>query len=510
MEALMTIISKNSQLINKKDLSNSFNELNSFIKDAAKKSVTAHEVETAIWKMVLKIGKEAMGNFFSMLGSGDLGDKMQLPSGKKLVKFKNTSSKSYMTIFGEFNLNRSVYGTREKQRIECIPLDARLKLPDSKFSYLLQDWDLSFAVENSFNSTNKTINKILGLTQSVDSLERMNYKMSLDVDEYRDQKKIPSEEEEGAIFVVSADGKGIPMRKEENELRIENHRKKGIKNNKKKMATVGTAYTIDPLIRTPEDVVKSLFSKGREKNSEGAKDRPHAQNKNVYASLTYEMGGSIYESSDVVFSRLRDETVSRNSKVNRPFVLLMDGQESLWTKAGEYFPEGAIQILDLLHVTPRLWQAAHLFCEEGSKYAIDFVKARLLKILQGDVLNMVKGLKKMGTMNNFKGTKKESLEKICNYLVKNQDRLRYDVYLANGLPIASGVIEGACRYYVKDRMERSGMRWSIDGAQAMLDVRSVHLNGDWDDYLDFKRRKEGSDLYANMDTANDIEWPLAG
>ena len=503
----MTRISQKTQSINEKHLSNSLKELQSFVRNAAEGSFTAHATEVGIWERVLKMGREAMGLFFSSLGTGDLGDSLQTAAGQELIKFADLSERPYMTVFGEFNLRRAVYGEREKQKIEHIPLDARLNLPSSKFSFLLQDWDQSFAVENSFNTTNKIVHKILGLTQSVDSLERMNYKLSLDVEEFRDIKEVPHADDEGEIFVISADGKGIPMRKEESELPIENHQKKGIKNNKKKMATVGAAYSIDPLVRTPEDVVKSLFTKNKSDDQKD-KDRPHAQNKNVYASLTYEMDGEVYNSADVVFKRLRDEEKLRNPNQST-CVLLMDGQESLWTKGEEYFSQNVIQVLDLLHVTPRLWQAAHLFHKEGSAEAIAFVKERLLKVLQGDVLNVVKGLRKMGTTKNLKGKKKESLTKICNYLVKNADRLRYDIYLTKGLPIASGVIEGACRYYVKDRMERSGMRWSIDGAQAMLDVRSIHLNGDWDDYLEFKKNKEKKELYTNIEVNDEFEWPLA-
>lgn len=503
----MTRISQKTQSINEKHLLNSLKELQSFVLGAAKDSLTAYATEVGIWERVLKMGREAMSIFFSSLGTGDLGDSLQTSSGQELVKFTKPSKRPYMTIFGEFTLLRTVYGEREKQKIKHIPLDARLHLPNSKFSYLLQDWDQSFAVDNSFNTTNKIVKKILGITQTVDSLERMNYKLSLDVEEFRDIKELPDADDEGEIFVISADGKGIPMRKEESELPIENHQKKGIKNNKKKMATVGTVYSIDPLVRTPEEVVKSLFTKNKSDDQKET-GRPHAQNKNVYASLTYEMDGEIYNSTDVVFERLRDEEKLRNP--NKSIcILLMDGQESLWNKGEEYFSQNVIQVLDLLHVTPRLWQAAHLFQKEGSVEAITFIKERLLKVLQGDVLNVVKGLRKMGATKNLKGKKKESLARVCNYLVKNAGRLRYDIYLARGLPIASGVIEGACRYYVKDRMERSGMRWSIDGAQAMLDVRSIHLNGDWDKYFEFKRNREKEELYTNIEIKNELKWPLA-
>src|SRR5262249_39712061 len=116
-------------------------------------------------------------------------------------------------------------------------------------------------------------------------------------------------------------------------------------------------------------------------------------------------------------------------------------------------------ILDLLHVTPRLWQAAHLFHPEKSNEAEQFVRERVLKVLEGKVELVVRGLREMGTKRKLTGSKKASLAKICAYLDNNRERMQYDQYLAKGYPIASGVIEGACRHLVKDRMERAGMHW---------------------------------------------------
>jgi hypothetical protein len=73
--------------------------------------------------------------------------------------------------------------------------------------------------------------------------------------------------------------------------------------------------------------------------------------------------------------------------------------------------------------------------------------------------------------------------------------MRYDEYLAAGYPIATGVIEGACRHIVKDRMERTGMRWKIPGAQAMLELRTIHINGDWETFQQFRVKFETKRLY---------------
>jgi len=190
-------------------------------------------------------------------------------------------------------------------------------------------------------------------------------------------------------------------------------------------------------------------------------------------------------------------------------VSIMDGQESLWEAKERHFGVTVVEILDILHVTPRLWQAAHLFHKEGSAAARSFVRERVRKVLAGRVTGVVKGLRRLGTTHGLSGPKRKTLRTLCGYLSSNAKRMRYDVYLAKGYPVASGVIEGACRHYVKDRMERSGMRWSKVGAQAMLDVRSEYLNGDWEAFHAFRIEHQTKRLYPHRQLLHGVEWTLA-
>ena len=75
--------------------------------------------------------------------------------------------------------------------------------------------------------------------------------------------------------------------------------------------------------------------------------------------------------------------------------------------------------------------------------------------------------------------------------------MKYDEYLAKGYPVGSGVIEGACRSFVKDRMELAGMRWSEAGAEAMLELRSIKVNNKWDDFWKYFTAKEKGKLYED-------------
>jgi hypothetical protein len=108
---------------------------------------------------------------------------------------------------------------------------------------------------------------------------------------------------------------------------------------------------------------------------------------------------------------------------------------------------------------------------------------------------LVNGYRRRRTEGRLRGTKQEVVRSAIEYLENNREHMKYDEYLAAGYPIGSGVAEGACRHLVKDRLEQTGMRWTVAGAQAMLHVRAVYLNDQWDDFLEFRVEQEQSRLY---------------
>lgn len=415
--------------------------------------------------------------------------------------------RSYHSIFGPFTLWRFVYGSREGQRIEFVPLDARLALPEGEYSYVLQDWAGTLCVEHAFARTAQTLDTILGLSLAVDSLERMSRKMAVSVAGFRNSLGKPPAKEEGEILVATADGKGVPMRRPADQRPVGARRKKGEKANKKQMATIGCVYTVDPKHRTPEDVVKALFREGPSRQP-GESREPVAVHKRVWSSLTYEEDGTHVDAETEVFTWMAQETESRRRK-DQPMVCLIDGQRSLWTSCAAHLPSDRVEILDLLHVTSYLWDAAYLFHAEGSDEASAFVHDRVLRILRGEVRYVIGGLRQMGTKRGLAAAKRKKLSRICNYFQRNRDRMRYHDYLAAGFSVASGVIEGACRHLVKDRMERAGMRWTIDGAQAMLDLRSAYINDQWSPLQTYRIRQETQRLYPQRQILQHLTWQLA-
>src|SRR6516225_1610117 len=166
-------------------------ELLTFVRTAATQGTAVHDVERELWQRLLRLGHTTLRQFFAWQGSGDVGDTVTLPDGQVWERLPELHPRRYVSIFGEFTLARTVYGSREGQRIAFVPLDNRLQLPESVFSYVLQDWDQGLCVEQAFGQAQSTVARMLNLKQSVDSLEQMNVHMAEQVTDFRENRPRP-------------------------------------------------------------------------------------------------------------------------------------------------------------------------------------------------------------------------------------------------------------------------------------------------------------------------------
>jgi len=133
------------------------------------------------------------------------------------------------------------------------------------------------------------------------------------------------------------------------------------------------------------------------------------------------------------------------------------------------------------------------------------VESYLRKLLEGKVNRVIGGIRQMATKRgHLSKHKTEKLEQYLNYLAQRREYMKYDEYLAAGYPIGSGVVEGACRHLVKDRMEQTGMRWRIAGAQAILSLRAIYVNEDWDAFHAHRIHAEQRKLYPYKKRLNVI------
>jgi hypothetical protein len=466
--------------------------LRDFVQQAARDGQRIDTVERELFRQLLGLGHSLLSAFVAAQGDGDLGPQAETPEGRTVRRLPERHDRRYVSIFGELTIDRVAYGTREGQRIEHVPLDQRLGLPEGDFSYVLEDWGQRLCLKGSFAEAGQSLEMLLGLKIGVRALEQMNQVVAAHARSFQASLEPPPPGEEGPLMVVTADGKGVPMRRPEPEdnPRPHHRRTKGEKANKKRMACVGAVYSIDRFVRKAEDIIDEVL---RDKK---AKQRPEPQHKHVWAEMTREVEGQPpVTAKDGLFCHLTDELAARSLGHDRPLICLMDGERALWDAQAAYFPE-AVGVLDLFHVLERLWAVAHCFHKEGSDEAKEFVEQRLRDLLQGRVGYVIGGLRRRLKAGKLSGPRRQVVRSALQYLGNNRAHMRYDEYLAAGYPIGSGVAEGACRHLVKDRMEQAGMRWTVGGAQAMLHVRALYLNDEWEEFHEHRVELEQARLYT--------------
>lgn len=402
---------------------------------------------------------------------------------------KRPHQRTLRTVLGQVTIERTAYAAAGQTSVH--PLDEQLQLPARSFSYPLQERLVRHAVQGPFAEAVANVERATGVGLSQRSAQQQVLEAAADFQAFYRQHAVADPQQTGPIVVTGIDGKGVPMIKPEQTLR-QVRRRKGDKKHKKRMATVATVRTQQPRVRTPQEVVESLFRTTPTPRRPRARHKPAppAEHKRVWADLL--------ASKDEVLAAVAEEVRRVDPTGGKTHVALCDGERALQRRivpALLAVVPAVILILDLLHAVEKLWRAAYCFYPEGSEEATAWVRKQTLRLLQGGVSQVIKGMRQSATKRGLTGSKRQTLEKVGNYLRRNRKYMRYDDYLRQGLPIASGCVEGACKHLIKDRLERSGMRWSLAGAEAMIQLRSVYLSGDFDDYWEFHLEQEQRRLY---------------
>jgi hypothetical protein len=393
------------------------------------------------------------------------------------------------TIVGEVTVERTAYAAAGQDSVH--PLDEQLHLPARSFSYPLQERLLRQTVQGPFDEAIDDLQRDTTVRLSKRTAEQLVVEAAVDFQAFYSQQAAAQPEQIGPIVVTGIDCKGVPMIKPEQTLR-KVRRGKGDKKHKKRMATVASVRTVQPRVRTAEEVVDSLFRTTPKPRQPRVRKKPAAppQHKRVWADLL--------SSKDEVITQVVEEVRRVDPTGSKIHVALCDGERALQKRilpALQKVVPTVMLILDLMHVLEKLWQVAHCLYPEGSKEATAWVRKQALRVLQGQVSQVIKGMRQSATKGGLGGKKGQTVEKVAKYLRRNRKYMKYDQYLRQGLPIASGCVEGACKNVIKDRMERSGMRWSLQGAEAMIRMRSLYLSGDFEDYWDFHLEQEQRRLY---------------
>lgn len=460
-----------------------FQELERFLSDAAEAHLGLSELERGSERRSRELVRLSLQAHVDSRGDGDVGDAIVVsgPDGPVRLAYKRLHTRSILTLFGEIRVTRMGYGAPGHKALH--PLDAELCLPERIYSYECQRRLIRGAICGPFDEAITLVCEMTGLIVPKRSAEQIVRDAAADFDVfYAARAQAEVKPARGEILVGAIDCKGIPMVKPERALRVV-RRGKGEKANKKRMATVAAVHTQQPLARMPDQVLASLFQTG-EQPERPKRTPPH--HKRVWASLTSD--------KDTFIADVKAEMIKRDPRHRRTWVIVTDGERALQRRVCQTFTDVTL-VLDLLHVLEKLWKAGHALYREGSRDAEQFVYERAERILTGHVSQVIKGLRLIVTKRKLTGTKAKALQEVAGYLYSNRERMKYNLYLANGWPIASGSVEGACKNLIRDRFERSGMRWTPETAEALLRLRATYLSGDFEAYWEFHIQQDQRRLY---------------
>ena len=403
------------------------------------------------------------------------------------------------TVMGTVNVERLAY--RHGGASNLHPGDAALNLPVERHSHGLRRLAAIEATRGSFDDAAAAIERSTGVVVAKRQVESLTGAAATDVEDFY-AARAPAPATSDDVVVISVDGKGIVMRPD--ALREPTAKaagaatpklgvrlSKGEKRYRKRMAEVGAVYDLAPVARTPSDVLASKHS-----DDTSPPPAPKATGKWVTASVAR-------DAAEVV-ARVFNEAERRDPGRQRCWVALVDGNNHQIDRINAEAENRKVKVpivIDLIHVMEYIWGAAWCFFAEGDQSAEDWVRDKTLCVLEGNARDVAAGIRRRATTARLTTATRKKADACANYLINKAPYLDYPTALAAGWPIATGIIEGTCRYLVADRMDITGARWSVDGAEAVLKLRAVRSNGDFDDYwafhLDHERQRVHESRYAD-------------
>jgi hypothetical protein len=451
---------------------------------------SAAAIESTIFRQVLKLGAMLLGLFFETRGAVKPVGPIRSEDGTPL-RYHDRRSIGYLSIFGKLRVWRHAF-TAPGQPVVC-PLDGELSLPERCYSDVLREWATYGVTDGAYRASQTVLERVLGVTLSVQAIETAVAEDATDVAAFLTAPVVASPEARpGSLLVVQADGKGVPMVPGETGVptrQREIRRKRGQPPGIKKEAMVTAVYTLDPTPRRPDDVLATLLPLDGDVAPAPAEwaDRSRPVGKELRATL---------DGKTAAVTRLAERTAQYDGPHIQQRLALTDGDDALQRALRDALPDYPL-VLDIIHALEHLWEAANGLLGERHPERTAWVRTRLGQLLHGQALAVAADLRTVAAAPTSRATASALLTRTAGYYERNAPYMRYDVYLADGWPIGTGVVEGACRHLVKDRLEQAGMRWTRSGAQALLDLRAIRLNGAWDAYWRFHRRRQHRLRYPN-------------
>jgi hypothetical protein len=503
---MMTLYEKETLF---KSLDESYADLKAYVENAVGQQ-ELHEVERALFRCLLGLGRGLLEAFVKQSGTGYEADNPPLSEAGHPMVYKETLDSAYVSIFGQITISRAGYAHPDGGRV--YPIDAQLNLPAHKYSYVLLKWLQGASAQEDFRSAVSRFNEIFEFSFFPELPQRQGLLIAEYVEPFYDQVPAPPLDTEGSHIALSADSKGIRILQSEREQtppegEAKPRRGKGEKPGIKKDAVVVTDFSFYPHPREAEDIVKRLLDeftkseiahakRARQRRREEGLEEPRApHNKHVFATL---------DGKRAAFDHLLSHVQKRDPQGHKRLIALLDGDPYLEDQLHQALntrnlrPQLDAVILDIIHASEYLWEVGTALYGEKGPSRIHWVREKLYALLESKVGYVIGGLKQIHTKKPLTLHQRKVLQKTITYFENHRHMMDYATYLEKGYPIATGIVEATCGSLVKDRMEHSGMRWSITGAQAVLAQRAVVKNGDWNDFWTYFIDAERQRLYPTV------------
>lgn len=394
------------------------------------------------------------------------------------------------TIFGSVTVTRCAW--RAPGVPNLYPADAALSLPAGRHSHGLARAAVTEAVRGSFDHAKTGIEARCGPVIGKRQIEQLVVSAAADIDAFYAQP-IPLPHTAEDLLVISVDGKGVVMRPQ--ALRPATAkaaaRHKGIfrtrlapgeKPCRKRMATLGVVYDAAPAPRRPHDVIAVP---GGRHGARPPRPGPKARGKWLH--------GSVIAGPQEVVAAVFAHAQARDPLHARTWVVLVDGARHQLDLVRDQAARRGVRIhivIDVIHVLEYLWKAAWCLHAADDPAAQDWVATCALALLAGDTGHVAATIDAQATAAGLSRQQRGGIDTCIRYLTGHAEHLRYDQALEGGWPIATGVIEGACRHLIGDRLDITGARWGLAGAEAILKLRAVISCGDFAAYWRYHLDRE--------------------
>jgi len=397
--------------------------------------------------------------------------------------------RALVTVFGGVMVARIAYRARDLPDLH--PADAVLNLPVETHSHGLRRLAAIEATRGSYTDAATAIARTTGVTIGKRQLEALTARAATDIAGFYATRTVAACPDT-TVLAMTYDGKGVVMRpdalrpgtaKARASRKLTGRLSRGEKRCRKRMAEVAAVYDLTPVPRTAADIMPDQRDQTR--------PAPSAHAKWLTASVT--------DDAATVIAAGFAEATRRDPDHHRPWIALVDGNthqiERIHAEARDHHVTVPI-LIDFVHVVEYLWKAAWCFHAEGDRTAETWVRGHARQILHGRAGIVAAAIRRKATYHGLDPGQRKAADTAAAYLLAKKPYLDYPTALAAGWPIATGVIEGACRYLVKDRMDITGARWGLDGAESVLRLRALIANGDLDEYWEYHLKQEHQRIHT--------------